>query len=112
MNGDYQFIVTVLKILIFLPFILLLIYTSLKIGGDKLQNIQNGRYMRILDRLPLSKDNAVLAVKIGDKGYILSSSNGKVEMLFPLEEDELKKLESSKVDISILQKLRKKEEKL
>lgn len=112
MNGDYQFIVTLLKILIFLPFILLLIYTSLKMGGDKLQNIQNGRYMKILDRLPLSKDNAMLAVKIGDKGYIVSSSNGKVEILFPLEEDELKKLESSKVDINILQKLRKKEEKL
>ncbi|MBU5483025.1 flagellar biosynthetic protein FliO [Clostridium sp. MSJ-11] len=112
MNGDYQFIVTLLKILIFLPFILLLIYTSLKMGGDKLQNIQNGRYMKILDRLPLSKDNAILAVKIGDKGYIVSSSNGKVEILFPLEEDELKKLESSKVDINVLQKLRKKEEKL
>ncbi|WP_315114368.1 flagellar biosynthetic protein FliO [uncultured Clostridium sp.] len=112
MNGDYQFIVTLLKILIFLPFILLLIYTSLKMGGDKLQNIQNGRYMRILDRLPLSKDNAILAVKIGDKGYIVSSSNGKVEILLPLEEEEVKKLESYKVDINILQKLMKKEDKL
>ncbi|WP_125152183.1 flagellar biosynthetic protein FliO [Clostridium rectalis] len=98
---DRQFVVMIFKILVFLPFILLIFYISIKYGGDKLQKIQNGRYMKILDRISLSKDNALLIVKIGERGYVVSSSNGKIEILLEISKEELLKVESSKEVIEL-----------
>lgn len=92
-----EFFIMILKILVFLPTILGLIYLSLKYGGTKLQHIQNGRFIKVLERIPLSKENSLIVTKIGDKGYVVSSSQGKVEILLELKEEELEKLEASKI---------------
>lgn len=84
----------ILKLTLALPFILFLIYLSLKLGGSKMQQLQNGRFIRILERVPLSKENSILVTKIGDKGYVVSSTNGKVEILLELSEEELKGIET------------------
>jgi flagellar protein FliO/FliZ len=85
-----------LKIIVFLPFILVLFYLSVKYGGSKLQQIQNGKYIKVLERVALSKDNSLMVVKIGDKGYVITSAAGKVETLMELGDDEIKKLEDLK----------------
>ncbi|MCY6959611.1 flagellar biosynthetic protein FliO [Clostridium brassicae] len=85
-----------IQVIIFLPFIIFLIYLFSKYGGEKLQSLQNGRYMKILDRMPLSKDNAILITKIGEKGYLISSAQGRVEILRELDENEIKKIEEDK----------------
>lgn len=94
---DLQFGWMILKIVIFLPFILLLIYASVKFGGSKLQDIQNGRYIKILERTPISKENSVLVIKIGEKGYVMASTNGKLEILSELEKEEVLKVEALRV---------------
>ncbi|NMM61445.1 flagellar biosynthetic protein FliO [Clostridium sp. P21] len=93
---NLQFGVMLLKILIFLPFILILIYICVKFGGSKLQDIQNGKYVKILDRTPLSKENSLLVVKIGDKGYVLSSTLGQINIISEIDKDEILKIEASK----------------
>ncbi|WP_374119111.1 flagellar biosynthetic protein FliO [Clostridium sp. OS1-26] len=85
-----------LKIVIFLPFILILIYISMKYGGSKLQNIQNGKYIKILERAPISKENSLLVVKIGQKGYVMASTNGKIEIISELSQEEIIEVEASK----------------
>jgi flagellar protein FliO/FliZ len=92
-----DFIVMMLKVIIFLPCILGLIYISLRYGGTKLQHMQNGRFIKILERVPLSKENSLLVARMGDKGYVVSSSNGKIEILLELEQEELLKIEEGKV---------------
>lgn len=92
---DYNFWIMILKIVIFLPFILLLFYLSIKFGNNKLQNIQNGRYIKILEKVPISKENSIIIVKIGEKGYVLTSCTGKVETLLELSYEEIKKIETS-----------------
>lgn len=94
---DLQFLWMLLKIIIFLPFILLLIYISIKYGGNKLQDMQNGRYIKVLERAAISKENSLLVVKIGEKGYIMSSVAGKIEVVSELEEKEILKIEDSRV---------------
>ncbi|KZL94147.1 flagellar biosynthetic protein FliO [Clostridium magnum] len=94
---DLQFLWMLFKIIIFLPFILLLIYISIKYGGNKLQDIQNGRYIKILERAAISKENALLVVKIGEKGYVMSSVTGKLEIVSELEKEEISKIESARV---------------
>jgi len=91
---DVEFWSLFLKIIIFLPFILFLIYLSLKYGGTKLQVLQGGKYIRIVEKISLSKDNSIMVVKIGDKGYVMSSTNNKIEILKELDSEELENAES------------------
>ena len=93
---DGEFWILVFKIIIFLPFILLILYLSLKYGGNKLQILQDGRYMKILDRVALSKDNSILVVKIGEKAYAVSSSSKEISILFELPQEEITSIENSK----------------
>lgn len=93
---DFNFWIMLLKIVVFLPFILLLFYLSVKYGGNKLQGIQNGRFVKVLERVAISKENSLIVVKLGEKGYVLTSSAGKVDTLLELSDEELIKLEASK----------------
>ena len=93
---DLQFFATLFKIIVFLPFVLMLIYISIKYGGGKLQDLQKGKYMKVLDRLPLSKENSILVVKIGEKAYVISSAQGKIEIIFEIPKEDIIKIESSR----------------
>ncbi|NLM35448.1 MAG: flagellar biosynthesis protein FliZ [Clostridiales bacterium] len=85
-----------LQILVFLPFVLLLIYLSLKIGGSKLQSLQSNKFIKIYERTAVSKDNSLIIAQIGKKGYVLASCNGRLEILRELEDEELISLTSQK----------------
>ena len=87
----------ILQLVFTLTFILGLIYLSLKYGGTKLQSIQNGRYIKIIERVPVTKDNYLLVVKMGEKGYVITSAAGKIDILKDLDEDELLKLQDTKL---------------
>lgn len=93
---DGEFWVLIFKILVFLPFVLLILYLSLKYGGNKLQKLQDGKYMKILDRVALSKENSIVVVKIGEKAYALSSSSKEISILFELPQSEIAVIENSK----------------
>lgn len=86
---------TIFKLLICIPCVVLLIYFSLKVGGSKLQNIQNGKYIKILERIQISKENYLLVVRLGEKAYVMSSTNNKIEMISELTEEEFQKMTSS-----------------
>ncbi|WP_017415645.1 flagellar biosynthetic protein FliO [Clostridium tunisiense] len=88
---DGQFWITLLKILVFFPFIIALILILGKVGS-KFNLGTNTKYMKVLERLPLSKDNSLVIVKIGEKAYLMSSSSGKAEILRELETSELEKV--------------------
>ncbi|MBV7272209.1 flagellar biosynthetic protein FliO [Clostridiaceae bacterium UIB06] len=94
---DLQFGSEILRTVMALGFILILIYVSMKYGGSKLQDIQKGKYIKILERAPISKENSLLVVKIGQKGYVVASSSGKIEVISELLEGELIEVEASKV---------------
>lgn len=93
---DFNFWIMLLKIIVFLPLILFLFYMSVKFGGNKLQSMQNGKFIKVLERVALSKENSLIVVKIGDKGYVLTSSAGKVDTLLELSAEELMRLETTK----------------
>jgi flagellar protein FliO/FliZ len=82
-------LVLLLQISAFLPLVLGLIYLSLKFGGSRLQSLQNGKFIRVLERVALSKENSLMVVKLGEKGYVISSNNSKTEILQELSKEEL-----------------------
>lgn len=93
---NIEFIVMIFKAIFALALVLLLLYLSLKLGGGKLQNFQNGRYIKVLERVPLSKENFVCVVKIGEKAYIMTSTPHSVEKIIELSKEETEKIESLK----------------
>lgn len=93
--GNLTFLQMLFEIIIFVPCILFLFILVAKYGGNKLQNLQNGRYIKIMERVGLSKENGLMVVKIGEKGYVLSSSSGKVEILLQISDEDMEKIESS-----------------
>ncbi len=95
---DLQFWTMLLKIIIFLPLIIMLIYISIKYGGTKFQSAQNGKYLKIVERIQISKENSILLVKIGNKAYVMSSSASNVQVIYELTEEELKELDENKLN--------------
>lgn len=89
---DGQTLGMILKLIIFLPFIIFLIYLSLKYGGNKLQNFQNGKFIKIIERVQVSKDNSLLIAEIGDKTYLMSSASSGLDIKRELTEEEILKL--------------------
>lgn len=87
----------VLELVLYIPFILFLIYFSLKFGGSKLQNLQSGNYIKILEKVALSKENYILLIKLGNKGYVMSSTKDKNEILYELSDEELTSIENKKI---------------
>lgn len=93
---DGEFWLLIFKILLFLPFIIFILYLSLRYGGSKLQKLQDGKYMKILDRISLSKENSVVVVKIGEKAYAISSSAKEIQILFEIPKEEIVSIENNK----------------
>jgi len=91
---DGQIWLMLIKIIIFLPCVLILIYLSAKFGASKLQSMQNGKYIKVIERVPLTKESSLVVTKIGEKGYVLSSSNGGINILTKLSDEELLQVES------------------
>ena len=90
-----EFITLLLKIVLSLIFIVFVIHLSFRLGGSKLQDMQNGKYMKIIERVAVSKDNSLLVVKFGEKAFVVASAQGKVDILKELETEEIKKLEET-----------------
>lgn len=86
----------VLQLLLVLPFILFLVYFSLKFGGSKLQNMQNGNFIKIIEKVALTKESYIMLIKLGDKGYVMSTTKEKNEILYELSVEELALIESKK----------------
>ena len=88
--------IAIVEMIVVLILILILITITLKLGGKKYNDMQKGRYIKVIEKVPVTKDNAITLVKLGEKGYILTSSNGKLEKLKELTEEEMLKIENDK----------------
>lgn len=93
---DLQFIWMMFRTVMALLFVIFLIYISMKYGGGKLQNIQKNKFINILERAQISKENSLLVVKVGEKMYVISSTSGRIEIVYELSQDEICKLEDKK----------------
>ena len=87
MEGN--FILSFLKIIILLPAVLLLIYISFKYGGKYLSNMNNGRLIKVYERVPLSQNTFISVVTIAGKPYIISNTNNEVKILLELDDEKL-----------------------
>lgn len=92
-----QTLMTVVKLVVFLPLVLALILWLGKLA-EKYSSLGGRRSsMKIVDRLSLSKDNALFVVKLGDKLYFVASAAGRVEIVRELDEKEAEEYKLSQL---------------
>ena len=78
-------------IVIFALMIILFKYANKGINGNL-----NKKYVKVIERVQISKDGYILVVKVGNKGMVWSTSTGHTEKLQELSEEELAEIEEAK----------------
>ncbi|MDR3594014.1 flagellar biosynthetic protein FliO [Clostridium sp.] len=93
---NFEFLAMIGQLILALAVTLGLMFLSFKVMGSKLNSINNNKYIRIIERVQVTKDNAILIAKIGEKGYVMTSTSGHMEKLSELSEEEIRSIEDDK----------------
>jgi len=88
--------VLMIKLLSALVVVFALMFILVKISNRKLDKLNEGKYIRVLERTNISKDNSIILLKIGKKGYVISSSNKGIEKLEEISEEEIAEIYENK----------------
>lgn len=81
-----SFTEAVLRLIFFLPLVVLLAYVSLKYGLGKLQkNIKNSQ-LQIVDRLSLGSKSGLFVIKVAEQYFLLAVTEQHIEILKELPE--------------------------
>lgn len=91
-----DFIFLLFKLIFALAVVLGLMYLSFKLSNNKISQFNEGKYIKVLERNQISKDTAIVVVKIGKKGYVLSTSINSTNKIDELSEEETFLLEEEK----------------
>ena len=93
---DFEFFKMFMQLLIALGVTLGIMFLSYKILGTKVESINNNKYVKVIERTQVSKDNAILIIKVGKKGYVMSCSTNNIQKIEDLSEDEINEIEEKK----------------
>lgn len=85
-----------LKLVISLGVVLLLMFLTFKFANNGVKKVSNDKYIKVIDRTQIGKDISLLIVKVGEEGWIMSTSNGKSEKLKELTKEEILEIEKKK----------------
>ncbi|WP_142414815.1 flagellar biosynthetic protein FliO [Hathewaya massiliensis] len=96
---NYSTIKMVVQIFMVLPITLLLIYLIVKLGGSKVNSLNKGKIITIIERVQISKEVFLLIAKVMDKYYLMSSSIKGNEILKELDREEIENLLSERAEI-------------
>jgi len=93
---DLNFFGMFVQLILALGVTLGLIFLTFKLMGTKINSINNNKYIKVVERVQVSKENTILVVKIGKKGYVITSTTGHMGKLSELSEDEIDLIEEEK----------------
>lgn len=89
-----------IKLIIQLVFALILIFSLMylltKLTENKLNNINQNKYITVIERTNISKDTSIVLLKIGEKGYVIFSNNNNVEKIQEVPKEEMISIIESK----------------
>ncbi len=85
-----------LKLFVSLSIVLLLMILTFKVFGNKVVQINNNRYIKVMEKIQISKDSCIILIKAGEKGYIIGSSSGNIQKIDEVSLEEIKELELQK----------------
>lgn len=86
----------ILKLITAFGITLGLMFLTFRFMGTKYNNINDKKYIKVIDRLQVTKENSILIVKIGRKAYVMNSSAGHLEKISELSQEEIDEIEEKK----------------
>ncbi|WP_300380717.1 flagellar biosynthetic protein FliO [Clostridium sp.] len=84
-----ELIKLIIQLVFALALIFLLMYLLTKLSGNKLDKINENKYITVIERTNISKDTSILLLKVGEKGYIISANNNNVGKLQEISKEEM-----------------------
>ncbi|MBE6062732.1 MAG: flagellar formation protein [Clostridium butyricum] len=93
---DFEFFKMIMQLLIALAITLGLMFLCYKVLGTKVNSINRNKYVQVLERTQITKDNTLLVIKLGKKGYVITSTAERVDKLLELSEEEIQEIEKNK----------------
>jgi flagellar protein FliO/FliZ len=93
---SFGFLGMIVQLIIALGVTLGLMFLSFKLMGTKLNTINNNKYIKVIERVQVTKENAILIVKVGEVGYIMTSTAGHMEKISELSKEEINMIEEDK----------------
>ena len=91
----------IINLIVFIPIIIILIVVSIKLSKINSDNIDRNKYVKVLEKTNLSKDNSIFVIKIGDEGCVLTSSPSKIEKIKDLTKEDIIEIENMKPNFSM-----------
>lgn len=67
-------------------------YFAARMAGLSMKRVSGSRYMKILDRVSISKDYAVVLVQVGDRVFVVGTAAHGMEKIAELSLSELKEV--------------------
>lgn len=92
---DMDFFTLLFKMIVALVITLGLMFLTFKVMGTKVNNINDGKYVKIIERVQVGKESSILVIKVGKKGYVLTNTSEHMEKLSELTEDEVTDIEEN-----------------
>ncbi|MVX62536.1 flagellar formation protein [Clostridium chromiireducens] len=93
---DFGFFGMIMQLIFALGVTIGLMFLSFRLMGSKFNVINNNKYIKVIERVQITKENAILIVKIGEQGYVMTSSAGHMEKLSELSKEEISIIEQDK----------------
>lgn len=73
-----------------------LMFLSFKVLGTRVKKINDNKYIKVIERVQVTKESNIFVVKVGKKGYVMTSTTGNMEKLSELSEEEIIEIEEEK----------------
>lgn len=89
---------TIIASLIIVFLLLGVFYLVAKKMGGKTYGNRQSRYLKTIDRLPLTRDKSIEVIEVGDKAMIVGVSPTGVNQLMTLDIEQLREMEEVKRD--------------
>ena len=86
------FLEFIINLIVLVAVVVLLIFISLRLSKKSLSKIGSGSYVKVLEKINLSKDICLYVIKSGNTGCIIVTSNNNAQVIKKLNEDEINEI--------------------
>ncbi|WP_315077758.1 flagellar biosynthetic protein FliO [uncultured Clostridium sp.] len=95
---EFSFFKMILNLIMSLLVVFSLMFLTFKILGSKVKEVNDNKYVKVIDRTQITKENSIVVIKVGNKGYLLTNTQTGMEKLEDLSEEEINKIEEDKIN--------------
>lgn len=93
---DFEIIFAFLKLIAALFILIGVMVVILKYGKKGMDKSIKNKYVRVIDRVQVSKDSFIVILKMGEEGMVLLTAPSHTEKLKELSKEEIEKIERDK----------------